>query len=135
MTNAIHRVVVIESDTAIQNVLGHLLEEQRFRVNCADNYARGELDARSWRPDVIITNAVLTEHGGVHFIRALRVWSAIPVMALSGPATEAQRLAAFDAGTDNYAELRFGLSADHRGDNFSNPALAAVSVTVLVPHH
>jgi two-component system KDP operon response regulator KdpE len=76
-------------------------------VNCADNYSRGELDARSWRPDVIIANVALTEHGGVEFIRALRVWSAIPVVAVSGPATEAQRLAAFDAGADDYVEMPF----------------------------
>jgi DNA-binding response OmpR family regulator len=128
-------VFVIEGDPAIPNVLGHLLEEQGFRVNCADNYARGELDARSLRPDVIIAHAGLTEHGGVYFIRVQCVWAAIPIMALSGTATEAERPTAFDASAGDHVEMPFGLSADQRGDSFSNPALAAVSVTVLVPHH
>jgi two-component system, OmpR family, KDP operon response regulator KdpE len=107
MTNAMHRAVVIENDTAIQSVLHTLLEEQGFRVILADNYTRGELDARAWRPDIIVVNVGLTDPRGVNFIRALRVWSATPILALSASATAAQRLAAFDVGADDYVEVPF----------------------------
>jgi two-component system, OmpR family, KDP operon response regulator KdpE len=107
MTIAMHRVVVVEHDAALQCVLRTLLEERGFRVVLADTYARAELDARSYRPDVIIADLGLTDQRGINFIRRLRVWSAIPIIALSGRATEAQRLAAFDAGADDYVEVPF----------------------------
>jgi two-component system KDP operon response regulator KdpE len=106
MTNAMHRVVVIESDTTIQTVLRTLLEEHGCRVILADSYVRGELDARSCHPDIIIVNVGPSDRG-IHFIRALRVWSATPILALSAGATVAQRLAAFEAGADDYVELPF----------------------------
>lgn len=107
MTIAMHRVVVVEHDTALQSVLRTLLEERGFRVVLADTYARGELDARSYRPDVIIADLALPDQRGINFIRTLRVWCAIPIIAVSGRATEAQRLAAFDVGADDYVEVPF----------------------------
>jgi two-component system KDP operon response regulator KdpE len=107
MTNAMHRALVIENDTAIQSVLHTLLEGQALRVIVADNYRRGELDARAWRPDIIVVNVGLMDPRGINFIRALRVWSATPVLALSASATAAQRLAAFDVGADDYVEVPF----------------------------
>jgi two-component system KDP operon response regulator KdpE len=107
MTIAMHRLVVVEHDAALQSVLRTLLEERGFRVALADTYTRGELDARSYRPDAIIADLGLTDLRGINFIRTLRVWSATPIIALSGRATEAQRLAAFDAGADDYVEVPF----------------------------
>jgi DNA-binding response OmpR family regulator len=49
MTLAMHCVVVVEEDAAIQSVLRTLVEKQGFRVILANTYARGELDARSYR--------------------------------------------------------------------------------------
>jgi len=109
MTFAMHRVVVVEYDTALQSFLRTLLEERGFRVVLADTYARGELDARSYRPDVIIADLALPDQRGINFIRALRVWCAVPIIAISAGATEAQRLAAFDAGADDYVEVPFSV--------------------------
>jgi two-component system, OmpR family, KDP operon response regulator KdpE len=123
MTNTMHRVVVIEHDIAAQSLLRTLLEEQGFRVILADNYARGVLDARAWRPDIIIVNVGVTDHRGIEFIRTLREWSAIPILALSAPATLAQRLEAFDVGADDYVEVPF-----------SGPELAARIRAILRRH-
>ena len=109
MTIAMHRVVVVEHDAALQGVLRASLEERGFRVILADTYARGELDARSYRPDVIIADLGLPDQYGMNFIRALRIWSATPIITLSGRVTEAQRLAAFDAGADDYVEVPFSV--------------------------
>jgi len=109
MTVAMHRVVVVEHDAALRGVLRTSLAERGFRVVLADTYARGELDARSYRPDVIIADLGLPDQRGINFIRALRVWCAIPVIAISGRAGEAQRLAAFDAGADDYVEVPFSV--------------------------
>jgi two-component system KDP operon response regulator KdpE len=110
MTIAMHRVVVVEHDAALQGVLCTLLAKRGFRVALAHTYARGELDARSYRPDVIIADLDLPDQRGINFIRALRVWCASPIIALSGRATETQRLAAFDAGADDYVEVPFSVA-------------------------
>ena len=102
-----HRALVIESDPLIQSVLRNLLQEQGCRLTFADNYARGDLNARSCRPDLIVANVGVAEAQGIHFIRTLRVWSVTPILVLSAHATLAQRLAAFDAGADDCVEVPF----------------------------
>jgi two-component system KDP operon response regulator KdpE len=107
MTLAKRCVVVVEEDAAIQSILRLLFEKQGFRVVRAHTYARGRLDARSYRPDVVVVDMGLMEQRGIDFIRTLRLWSSIPVVALSAPTSEAQRLAVFHAGADDYVEKPF----------------------------
>jgi two-component system KDP operon response regulator KdpE len=107
MTKTTHRALVIEGEPTIQGVLCDLLHERGCRVTLADNYARGDLNARSCRPDLIIADVGVTEAQGIDFIRRLRMWSATPILVLSARATLAQRLAVFDAGADDYVEVPF----------------------------
>jgi two-component system KDP operon response regulator KdpE len=107
MTNSMHRALVIEGDPFIQGVLRDLLHEQGCRVTFADNFARGNLDVRSCRPDLVVADVGVTGAQGIDFIRMLRVWSATPILVLSASATLAQRLAVFDAGADDCVEVPF----------------------------
>ena len=123
MTDTMHRALVIEGDPVIQGVLRTLLHEQGCRVTLADDYARGELNARSCRPDLIVADVGASEDQGIDFIRTLRVSSGIPILVLSAHATLAQRLAVFDAGADDYVEVPF-----------SSPELAARTRALLRRH-
>lgn len=107
VTVAMHRALVVQDGDAIEGVLPIFLAQRGFRVVLANSYARGQLDTRSYRPDVVIVDLQLTDLCGINFIRALRVWSAIPVVALSARSSEAQRLEAFEAGVDDYVERPF----------------------------
>jgi two-component system KDP operon response regulator KdpE len=102
MTVGMHVVLVVEDDHAIQQVLRIMLEGQGYRVVVADCCSRGERDARSQRPDVMIVDLGLPDLDGVTLIRAIRAWSAVPIMVLSARTAEAQRLEAFEAGADDY---------------------------------
>jgi two-component system KDP operon response regulator KdpE len=102
MTVGMHVVLVVEDDHAIQQVLRIMLEAQGYRVVVADCCSRGERDARSQRPDVMIVDLGLPDLDGVTLIRAIRAWSAVPIMVLSARTAEAQRLEAFEAGADDY---------------------------------
>jgi two-component system KDP operon response regulator KdpE len=102
MTVGMHVVLVVEDDRAIQQVLRIMLEGQSYRVVVADCCSRGERDARSQRPDVMIVDLGLPDRDGVTLIRAIRSWSAVPILVLSARTAEAQRLEAFEAGADDY---------------------------------
>jgi two-component system KDP operon response regulator KdpE len=102
MTVGMHVVLVVEDDQAIQQVLRIMLEGQGYRVVVADCCSRGERDARSQRPDVMLVDLGLPDQDGVTLIRAIRTWSAVPILVLSARTAETQRLEAFEAGADDY---------------------------------
>ena len=107
MTEAMHLVLVIEDDPAIQKILSMLFEAQGFRVVVADTASRGEQDARLHRPDVILVDLGLPDHDGIKVIATIREWSAIPIIVVSARTAEAQRLAAFENGADDYVMKPF----------------------------
>lgn len=102
MTVGMHLALVVEDDRAVQKVVRMMLESNGFRVVIADTCERGERDARSQRPDVLIVDLGLPDHDGIDLIKAIRTWSPAPVIVLSARIAEAQRLAAFEAGADDY---------------------------------
>src|SRR6202171_5876187 len=102
MTVGMHLALVVEDDRAVQKVLRMVLEANGFRVAVADSCGRGERDARSQRPDVLIVDLGLPDRDGIELIKAIRTWSPAPVILLSARTAEAQRLAAFEAGADDY---------------------------------
>jgi two-component system KDP operon response regulator KdpE len=102
MTEAMHLVLILEDDQAIQNILRMLFEANRFRVVIADTAARGENDARVHRPDIVVVDLGLPDDDGLNVITAIRGWSPMPIIVLSARTAEAQRLAAFEQGADDY---------------------------------
>lgn len=102
MTEAMHLVLIIEDDKAIQNILCMLFETNGFRVVVADTASRGEHDARLHRADVVLVDLGLPDHDGISVITAIREWSPVPIIVLSARTAEPQRLAAFERGADDY---------------------------------
>jgi two-component system KDP operon response regulator KdpE len=102
MTIDMHLALVVEDDRAVQKIVRMMLEANGFRVVIADCCGRGERDARSQRPDIAIIDLGLPDFDGIELIKAIRAWSPMPLIVLSARTAEAQRLAAFEAGADDY---------------------------------
>jgi two-component system, OmpR family, KDP operon response regulator KdpE len=102
MTRAMHRVLVIEDDPAIRKVLSMLFETNGFRVVTADTCELGVRQAQTYRPDVCIVDLGLPDGDGIQFIRKVRGWSPVAILVLTARVAELQRLAAFEAGADDY---------------------------------
>jgi len=102
LTVGMHLALVVEDDRAVQKVLRILLESNGFRVVIADSCARGQRDARSQRPDITIVDLGLPDHDGIELIKSVRAWSPVPIIVLSARTAEAERLAAFECGADDY---------------------------------
>jgi len=83
MTQAMHQVLVIEDERDIRNILRALLEADHYRFIEAETAARGEIEARSHKPDLILVDLGLPDGNGVDLIRRIRTWSSIPIVVLS----------------------------------------------------
>jgi two-component system KDP operon response regulator KdpE len=102
MTQAMHRVLIVEDDPAISKVVSLLFETDRCRVVTADTCEAGVRRAQSYRPDVCILDLGLPDRDGITFIHRVREWSSVPIIVLTARTQEVQRLAAFEAGADDY---------------------------------
>ena len=70
MTEAMFRILVVEDDPAIRNVLKALLESERFRYTEAETAARAEIEARANRPDLVLVDLGLPDGDGLTVIQA-----------------------------------------------------------------
>lgn len=86
------------------------LEDAGLRVAEAATLARGLIEAGTRRPDLVILDLGLPDGDGRDFITALRAWSQVPVIVLSARAQEADKVAALDAGADDYLTKPFGVA-------------------------
>jgi len=102
-------VLIVEDEQAIRRFLRTALEADGLRVYDADTLQRGLLEAASRKPDLVILDLGLPDGDGIDFIRDLRQWSQIPVIVLSARAEEHDKIAALDAGADDYLSKPFGI--------------------------
>ena len=107
MTQAMHQILVIEDEPAIRNVLRVLLEAEGYRFIEADSAMRAEIEARSHKPDLLLVDLGLPDGDGLKVIRKVRAWSPVPVIVLSARTMEEQKIAALDAGADDYVTKPF----------------------------
>jgi two-component system KDP operon response regulator KdpE len=107
MTEAMHLILIVEDDQAMQKILRMVFEADGFRVLVADTAARGELDARLHRPDVVVVDLGLPDRDGFDVITTIRGWSPVPIVVLTARSAEPQRLAAFELGADDYVMKPF----------------------------
>ncbi|HKU16346.1 MAG TPA: response regulator [Steroidobacteraceae bacterium] len=107
MTQAMHQVLVIEDDAAIRNVIRLLLQAEQYRVIEASTAARAGIEARSHKPDLLLVDLGLPDGDGVKVIRQVRQWSQVPIIVLSARVLEGQKIAALDAGADDYVTKPF----------------------------
>jgi len=107
MTQAMHQILVIEDEPDIRTVLRVLFEAEGFRVIEAATAARAEIEARTHKPDLLLVDLGLPDGDGVEVIRRTRSWSPVPIIVLSARTMEAQKVAALDAGADDYVTKPF----------------------------
>ena len=102
-------IVAIEDDPQIRRFLRTGLESHGFQINEAETGEQGLAEAANRRADLVILDLGLPDMDGVEVVRRIREWSALPVIVLSARATETDKVAALDAGADDYLTKPFGL--------------------------
>jgi len=100
-------VLVIDDEPPIRRLLRLTLEPQGYRVFEADNGQLGLQEAAARRPDVIVLDLGLPDMDGVTVLNRLREWSQVPVIVLSVRDRDNDKVAALDAGADDYITKPF----------------------------
>src|SRR5262249_11915158 len=84
-----------------------VLQSDHYRFIEAETAARGEIEARSHKPDLMLVDLGLPDGDGISLIRRVRGWSPVPIIVLSARTQEEQKIAALDAGPDDYVTKPF----------------------------
>ncbi len=101
-------VVLIEDEKPIRRFLSATLAAEGWQVFEAETGERGLIDIATRKPDLIILDLGLPDCDGVEVIRELRSWCDRPVLVLSARSQETEKVAALDAGADDYLTKPFG---------------------------
>ncbi len=102
------RVLVVDDENAIRRYLRTALAAQGFNVHEAANGQEALNAVVETRPDVIILDLGLPDFDGIEVTRRLREWSNTPIIILSVREAEQDKIAALDAGADDYLTKPFG---------------------------
>lgn len=102
------QILIVEDEAHIRRFVRLTLEAEGHTVHEAETYQRGLIEAGTRRPDLVVLDLGLPDGDGVDLIRELRQWSSMPVIVLSARSTEASKIAALDAGADDYLVKPFG---------------------------
>ena len=102
------RILVVEDEADIRRFVRLALQSEGYEVFEAENLQRGLIEAGTRRPDLLVLDLGLPDGNGVDLIIDLRGWSAVPVIVLSARSSEADKVAALDAGADDYLAKPFG---------------------------
>lgn len=103
------RILVIDDELAIRRFLHTVLSSGEFSLHEAENGHSGLVSAAAFRPDVILLDLGLPDLDGIEVIKRIREWSQVPIIVLSVRDREHDKVAALDAGADDYLTKPFGV--------------------------
>ena len=103
------KILVVEDDPAITNLIRTTLDTQEYQYHTAKNGAEALLDAVSYNPDVIILDLGLPDMDGVEIIHKVRGWSMVPIIVVSARSEDQDKVEALDAGADDYLTKPFSI--------------------------
>ena len=103
-------LLLIEDDAGIRRFVRQALEDEGCAVHEAETVRRGLIEAGTRQPDAVILDLGLPDDDGMTLIRELRGWTEVPVLVLSTRTAEADKVAALDAGADDYLTKPFGVN-------------------------
>jgi two-component system, OmpR family, KDP operon response regulator KdpE len=103
------RVLVVEDELPMRRTLDIGLRARGYDVDLAATGEEALTLARRHHPDVVILDLGLPGIDGIEVAHALRDWSTVPIIVLSARGAEAVKVAALDAGADDYVTKPFGM--------------------------
>ena len=103
------KILIIEDDPAIKNLIAATLETHDYQYHAAKNGAGGILESVSYAPDVMILDLGLPDMDGIEIIKRVRTWSNMPIIVVSARSDDQDKVSALDAGADDYLTKPFSI--------------------------
>ena len=107
MTN--ERVLIVDDEPAIRKFLRVTLTAQAYHTIEASCGQEALVKAAADKPDIVVLDIGLPDINGIEVTRLLREWTQIPIIILSVRGAESDKIAALDAGADDYLTKPFGV--------------------------
>lgn len=102
-------ILLIEDEKSIRNFLRATMKTQQYKLIEAAGGREGISLAASHVPDLVVLDLGLPDIDGIEVIEAVRQWSQVPIVILSARDQERDKIAALDAGADDYLTKPFGV--------------------------
>ena len=102
-------ILVVEDDKSVRNLIVTTLKTNGYRFAEAPTGETAIVQASSHNPDVILLDLGLPDMEGVEVIRRVRGWSNVPIIVISARSEDADKIAALDAGADDYLTKPFSV--------------------------
>jgi two-component system KDP operon response regulator KdpE len=102
-------ILVVDDEPPILRTLDVNLRARGYEVQLAKGGTEALALAARRHPDVVILDLGLPDLDGIEVIRGLRTWTDVPIIVLSARSLEAQKVAALDAGANDYVNKPFGM--------------------------
>ena len=132
--------LLVEDDPQIRRFLRATLPAHGIRLLEAPTGADGLAQAATHTPEIVLLDLGLPDLDGLEFIRKLREWSSMPIIVLSARGLERDKVAALDAGADDYLTKPFGVeellarvrvALRHRARAAADPAASTFTIGEL----
>jgi len=132
------RILVVDDEPQILRALETNLRGAGYEVDTAATAEDALSTAAARRPEAVILDLLLPDGRGTDVCRELRTWSSVPVIVLSAVGEESEKVAALDAGADDYVTKPFGMdellarlrAATRRGTPSGEPVLDVGEIRV-----
>ena len=108
MTDPRPLVLVVEDEPQMRRFLRASLGAEGYRVLEAWSVADGVRQVTAEHPDAVLLDLGLPDGDGLELVRRVREWSSVPVIVVSARGREEEKVAALDAGADDYLPKPFG---------------------------
>lgn len=103
------RLLVVEDEPDLQNLLARALRAQGYAVDVASDGEEGLYKAKTWDYDLIVLDWMLPKMSGISLLRELRLKKKTPVLLLTAKDSTDERVAGLDSGADDYLVKPFEL--------------------------
>lgn len=101
------KILIIEDDKDIRNILKDYLTSEGFAVNCCDNGGNALTVFKSFNPDIIVLDIMLPEVDGIEICRIIRSSSLVPIIMLSAKNGDIDKILSLGVGADDYITKPF----------------------------
>lgn len=103
-------ILVVEDDGTVRNLITTTLKSNDYRYLTAADAQSAIAAASTQQPDIVLLDLGLPDVDGVEVIRRIRSWSQMPIIVISARSEDADKIAALDAGADDYLTKPFSVA-------------------------
>lgn len=109
MKNNMPLILVVEDDRSIRSLITNTLEIHDYKMIAVENGKNALIQITSHHPDIVLLDLGLPDMDGTEIIKKVRQWSICPIIVISARTEDSDKIAALDAGADDYLTKPFSV--------------------------